>query len=346
MAKLNADQLARHLAKLAPVYLVSGDEPLLVQEACDSIRSAARKQGFSERELFHAEGQFDWQQVVQSGNSLNLFAERKIIEVRLTGKFTEAAGKALVEFCRNPSPDNLLLLVSPKLDKNAQNSGWYKAVDQTGGILALWPVSEKQLPRWIDTRLRAAGLDATPEALDLLCAKVEGNLLAAVQEIEKLKLIANDNTISAELMASLVADNARYDVFGLVDKAVSGDASGALRTLQGLRAEGEEVTLVIWALAREVRTLAAMQQAQSLGQGMEQAARNQGIFDPHFSLMRQAMPRFKPAQLRLLLRECALADRALKGAAKLSPWDVLQEVVLTLAGARVLSNGVLQRLLR
>lgn len=346
MAKLNPDQLSRQLANLAPVYLVSGDEPLLVQEACDNIRSAARSQGFSERELFHAEGQFDWGQLLQSANSLSLFAERKILEVRLTGKVTEAAGKALVEYCRNPSPDNLLLVVSPKLDKSAQSSAWYKTIDATGGTLAVWPIGEKQLPRWIDARLRAAGLDAEPQALELLTAKVEGNLLAAVQEIEKLKLLCPGNHINAELMASAVADNARYDVFGLVDKALSGDASGALRNLQGLRAEGTEVTLVIWALAREVRTLVALQQAQSQGLPLDQAARSQGIFEPHLSLMRQALPRFKPAQLRLLLRECALADRALKGAAKLNTWEVLQEIVLTLAGARVLSNGVLQRLLR
>ena len=347
MAKLYGNQLERSLKQLSPVYLVSGDEPLLVQEACDSIRAAARRQGFSEREVFHADTHFNWQLLAESANTLSLFAEQKVIEVRFNGKIPDTGSKVLQHYCSNPNPSSLILLVAPKLDKTATNSAWYKALDKIGQHVALWPLSEKELPRWMQTRLEAAGLTTEPAALQLLCAKVEGNLLAAVQEIEKLKLYCTGETLTEAFMTQAVTDNARFDVFGLVDKTLQGDAAAALRCLHGLKAEGEDSILVIWALAREARVLAAMIESPLQdSKSLEAIARSQGVFDPHFSLMRQALPRFKPAQLRLVLRECALADKATKGASKVNPWDILQEAVLTLAGYKVLSNNSLQQLLR
>jgi DNA polymerase III subunit delta len=346
MAKINPEQLPRALERLLPAYWLSGDEPLLLQEAADAIRAAARRQGFSERELFHVENHFDWGQVLQSANSMSLFAERKILEVRLSGKLSDTGAKALLEYCQRPSPDNLLLITSPKLDKTAQNSAYYKALDQLGGTVQVWPVTEKQLPRWVEQRLRHAGLQLDPSAVDMLCAKVEGNLLAAVQEIEKLKLLSHNGQVDPQLLASAVADNARYDVFTLLDRALLADAPAAVRNLQGLRGEGTEVTLVIWGLAREVRTLLALKQAQHLGQPLDAAARQQGVFEPHLSLLRQQLGRFKPAQLRLMLRQLALADRALKGAAKLDPWDLLLDITLMLCGTRALGPAALRQLLK
>lgn len=346
MAKINAEQLNRHLKPLSPVYCVSGDEPLLIQEAADAIRAAGRAQGFSERELFHVESHFDWGHFLQSANSLSLFASRKILEIRLTNKISDAGSKALVEYCNNPSADNLLLIISPKLDKSAQNAAWFKAVDKIGITCPIWPINEKQLPRWIEQRLQHAGLEVDSDALALLAAKVEGNLLAAVQEIEKLKLIAEPGTIDVHLMASAVADNARYDVFSLMDKALLNDSAAAVRHLNGLRGEGADPILILWGIAREVRTLLALKHAQHTGQPLDVAARNQGIFEPHLSLMRQQLPRFKPAQLRLLLRQCALADRSMKGAAKLDTWGLLLDITLSLCGTRVLNNGSLRALLK
>ncbi len=346
MAKINAEQISRHLKPLAPVYCVSGDEPLLIQEAADAIRAAGRAQGFSERELFHVENHFDWGHFLQSANSLSLFASRKILEVRLNNKINDAGNKALVEYCNNPSPDNLLLIISPKLDKSAQNAAWFKGVDKIGITCPIWPINEKQLPRWIEQRLHNAGLEVDADALALLAAKVEGNLLAAVQEIEKLKLIAEPGPINMHVMASAVADNARYDVFSLMDKALLNDSAAAVRHLNGLRGEGADPILILWGIAREVRTLLALKHAQHTGQPLDVAARNQGIFEPHLSLMRQQLPRFKPAQLRLLLRQCALADRSMKGAAKLDTWGLLLDITLSLCGTRVLNNGSLRALLK
>src|SRR5690606_34729471 len=219
MPKLRPEQLGAALAKqLAPIYLVSGDEPLLIQESCDQIRAAARKNGFSERELYHVETSFDWNQLLSAANSLSLFAEKKIIELRMpSGKPGDKGGKILQEYAESPAPDNLLLIITEKLDGAVQKSKWFKAVESFGQHIQVWPVTAAQLPRWIGLRLQSAGLRADSDAIDLLVSRIEGNLLAAVQEIEKLKLLADNNHINYELMASVVADSARYDVFGLAD---------------------------------------------------------------------------------------------------------------------------------
>jgi DNA polymerase-3 subunit delta len=338
MAKLRPEQLEVTLAKgLAPVYLVSGEEPLLIQEACDSIRQAARKSGFGERELYHADASFDWNQVLASANSLSLFAEQKIIEVRLpSGKPGDKGGKALQEYASSPAPDNLLLLVTGKLDKSAQNTKWFKAIDNAGVHITVWPIGPAQLPRWIGQRLQQAGLRADSGAIDLLAARVEGNLLAAAQEIEKLKLLAPDKLVSAELMASVVADSARYDVFGLVDKALHGDARSAVRTLQGLKAEGTDAIAVLWALTREVRSLVQIAQSLAQGKAFAWAAKQAGVWDKRQPLMQGALRRFKPAQLQQLLRKANGIDKAIKGMRKAEPWDELLELTLNLAGVQSL----------
>ena len=347
MAKINIEQLGKSLNQgLSPVYLVSGDEPLLVQESCDAIRTAAKSEGFTERELFHTDAGFQWPQLLHSANSLSLFAERKIIEVRIhNGKPGDAGSKALVEYCQAPSADNLLLLVSPKLDRATQNSKWYKAIDAVGSTLTIWPINAKQMPRWIDQRMQRAGIRADSQAIDILAGRVEGNLLAAAQEIEKLKLVAQDGYIDSQTMANAVVDSARYDVFGLADKALSGNASAAATTLNGLRAEGSEATIVLWAITREIRALLALKQALSNGQALEGVARRHGIFDNRLPVIRGALQRLQMPTLRLALKECAYIDRCIKGMAHDDPWSALLDVVLTLSGSRALSGRVLKTLL-
>lgn len=345
MAKINADQLAQHCSgQLLPVYIISGDESLLVQESCDNLRKAARAQGFSERELYHTDGGLDWQQLLQSANSMSLFAERKIIEVRShNAKPNDVAKKALEEYCKNPSPDTLLLLVFPKIDRNTQKAKWFKALDAVGGSIQIWPISPKFFSRWINLRLKAEGLKANSDAVSILASKVEGNLLACVQEIEKLKLVADGNLIDGHTMANAVVDSARYDVFTLVDRATGGDARAAIRTLQGLREEGTEAPVILWALAREIRALSALLFAKQQGANFDTVARQHGIFDKRIPLIRQALNRLKIGQLRLLLRQCALADRAIKGASEQNPWSLINDITLMLAGVRALSTRTLQR---
>jgi DNA polymerase III subunit delta len=348
MAKLNFDQLTKALGQtsLSPVYLITGDEPLTVQESCDAVRAAARKAGFSERELYHTDSGFQWPQLLYSANSMSLFADRKIIEIRIhDGKPGDAGSKALIEYCRAPAADNLLLLVCPKLERASQNSKWYQAIESIGTVVTIWPVDAKAMPRWIEQRLQRAGIRADSQAIDILASRVEGNLLAAAQEIEKLKLVAQEGIIDGQTMAVAVVDSARYDVFGLVDKALIGNAQGAATTLNGLRAEGSEPTIILWALTREIRALIALKQALSTGQSFEGVARCHGIFDKRVPLVRGALQRLPMPTLRLLLKECAYIDRSIKGMAAGDCWGTLLDVVLTLSGNRAFSGRVLKTLL-
>lgn len=348
MTKINADQLAKTPGdKLLPVYLITGDDALLVQESCDALRQVARKAGFEEREKYHTDSGFQWPTLLDNANSMSLFGSRKIIEVYVhNGKPGDPGSKALQAYCQSAPPDTLLMLISPKLDRSAQNSKWYKAIDQIGGITTIWPITDSQLPRWIDQRLQKSGLRADSQAIEILAERVEGNLLAAAQEIEKLKLLSDDGLIDAQMMASAVVDSARYNVFGLVDKALSGQAQAAASALNGLRAEGNEAISILWVLTREVRTLIALKEALHQGRNISQVARQNGVFDKRLPLVQNALQRLNPKLLKFLLRECAYIDRCVKGMATGDPWNILLDVILTLAGTRSLNGKNLQLLIK
>ncbi|MCL6416714.1 DNA polymerase III subunit delta [Aestuariirhabdus sp. Z084] len=334
--KLRAEQLASHLKKgLAPLYLVSGDEPLLQQECCDAIRHAARDQGISERELMHAEAGFDWSELYESANSLSLFSDRKLIELRIpNGKPGDKGSKALVAYAEQASSDNSLLVVLPKLDASAQRSKWFKSLEKTGVWIQLWPVDGSALPGWIQQRLAAAGMSSTPGAVQMLADRVEGNLLAAQQEIEKLKLLATEQHIDEETVNNAVSDSARYDIFSLVDSCLGGDAVHSARMLAGLRGEGSEPTVIIWALTRELRSLATMARLLHQGQPMEQLLKGQRVWDKRKPFVRRALQRLSERDLRNLLSHAARIDRCIKGLEQANLWDELSALSLRIAGLR------------
>ncbi len=332
--RLRPEQLAEHLdGGLAPVYLLCGDEPLLIQEAADAIRGAARARGFGERELFHAEAHFDWQQVLSEANNLSLFADKKILEVRAaSAKPGDRGADVIRSYCQQPSDDTLLLLITPKADAATLRSKWATAIDDCGAIIQVWPVPAPQMPRWIGQRLSRAGIRANAAAIDILADRVEGNLLAAVQEIEKLKLLVPDGEIDADTMSTVVADSARYSIFTLVDKILAGDTQGAAKNLRGLREEGSEPTVILWALTRELRTLIAA------GSGADDnSLKRLGVWAKRMPLVKTALRRLKPGHLRLLLRQAAAIDRAVKGMRDADPWEELASLVLGFSGAPSLS---------
>ncbi len=339
MSNLRPENLAASLKnQIAPVYLVSGDEPLLIQEACDAIRKAAKAQGFSERELYHSEANFDWHYVRQNLNSLSLFSDKTFIEVRVdNGKIDENASEVITEYCEQAQDDSLLLLVMPKVDKRKQNQAWYKSIEQRGHTVTVWPVGPENLHRWIDQRLKSAGIHADSAAIDILCTKIEGNLLAAVQEIEKLKLIADKQSIDAETMANAVMDSARYSVFSLIDRALAGDARACVRSLHGLQAEGLAPLTVVWALTREIKTLLSIREAMNAGESFELAARKSGVWQNRMQLTRTAVNRLKLEQLQYMVRNLALADRTIKGLNKGDEWNILLDIVLNLSGLNILN---------
>ncbi len=313
--KLAPAQLNKHLqGALAPVYVVSGDDPLLCQEAADAIRNAARQQGFDERQVFSADASFDWGTLLQAGASLSLFAQRRLLELRLpSGKPGDKGAAALMEYCANPAEDTLLL------------------------VSLIWPVDAHQLPQWINQRLQQAGLSAQRDAVDLIAARVEGNLLAAAQEIEKLKLLADGNQITVETVQAAVADSARFDVFGLVDAILNGEAAHALRMLEGLRGEGVEPPVILWALARELRQLAGLAQQFSQGVPLDKAfsQARPPIWDKRRPLVSKALQRLSAQRWAQLLQDAQRIDAQIKGQAEGSPWTGLARLSLLMAGQRL-----------
>lgn len=336
--KLAPAQLERHLqGPLSPVYVVSGEDPLLTQEAADSIRQAARKQGFDERTVFHAEANFDWGQLLEAGASLSLFAQRRLLELRIpSGKPGDKGALALLEYLQHPSPDNLLLINLPRLDGATQKTKWAKALLESPQVqfLSIWPLEPAQLPRWIGQRLNRLGLGATPEAVALIAARVEGNLLAAAQEVEKLALLAQDGHIDLEVVQSSVADSARYSLFDLMDRTLAGQAEQAIRCLHGLRSEGTEAPIVLWAVTRELRLLGhlAYQQAQGMALEAAFAQARPPIWEKRRPLLSKALHRVPLERWSHWLQEAQQIDAQIKGQATGNAWSSLEQLLLKLAG--------------
>ena len=335
---LYPEKLAAHLQQqLFPVYLVSGDEPLLLQECSDQIRKSARQQGCSEREIIDAGvSGFKWQDILHSASSMSLFAERKLVELRLpSGKPGAEGSKALCEYLDMASGDDVLLIIAGKIDKQSTNSKWYKALDKAGATTQVWPVDAKSLPGWLQQRVRSAGMSIDHEALQLLCDRVEGNLLAAVQEVEKLKLLAADAKITTQTITEAVSNNARYNVFAMTDSALQGDATTSLRMLHGLRGEGSEPPVVLWALAREIRTLYETQLDCDNGQSAQQALSARRVWQSRMPLMQAALARHDSDSLSQLVEQASAVDGSIKGFAGGKPWDNLENLIAGLCGVRV-----------
>jgi DNA polymerase-3 subunit delta len=322
------------------VYLISGDEPLQHGEAADNIRRAARLRDFSEREVLEAGTGFDWGALGACAAALSLFAGRRLIELRLTSAKPGSEGsRALEQFCARPGRDNLLLILCPRLERAQQKTKWLQAIDRVGVVVQIWPVEAPQLPSWIDRRLRDRGLLPEPDVAHMLAQRVEGNLLAAAQEIEKLLLLHGPGPLSARELAGSVADSSRFDVFDLVDAGINGDGSRALRILAGLRAEGTAPAVTLWALAREIRQLAIMARAVEQGASPEQAMSAGKIWEKRKPLVRRGLQRLRSAEWRRLLCRCEHADRATKGRSAIDPWSIFEEITAAMAGRGGKNSG-------
>ncbi|MCW8827929.1 MAG: DNA polymerase III subunit delta [Gammaproteobacteria bacterium] len=334
--KLYYDKLSSHLQQgLQPLYLLSGDEPLQLMEAGDAIRRRARELGFGEREVLQVEPGFDWGSLLAATDTLSLFAEQRLIELRMpSGKPGKEGSKALSDYAANPPPDTLLLITSGKLDRSAQNSKWYKALERVGVTLALWPIEPQALPGWVTQRMRARGMQPTAEATQLLAERVEGNMLAAAQEVEKLLLLYGETAIDAGQVEEGVADSARYDIFELVDTALLGDVPRTSRVIQGLRGEGVEPILLLWALLRELRALVRMADALERGAGIEPLLEEHRVWNKRKGPVRAGLQRHNLRRWQLLLRRAGRIDRMIKGIEPGNPWDELLQLALLMAGVR------------
>jgi DNA polymerase-3 subunit delta len=332
--KLRPEELPEHLTReLLPVYLVAGDEPLQRREASDAIQAHARAAGYDERELLEVERGFDWSALRAAASTLSLFASRRLIELRLkaSGPGREGA-EALKDYLAEPPADTLLLIKAGKLDASARKSAWFRRIDQVGAIVQVWPARLEELPRWIEQRLAAIGLTIESEAAILLGERVEGNLLAAAQEIEKLRLLHRQGRIGLADVAAAVGDSARYDVFDLSDALLAGDAPRTVRILQALRAEDVESVLVVWLIGRELRLLYGVARAQAAGRRSDEVMEKARIWSSKRDLYRRAARRFNPIALAQLLSRCAYCDRLAKGQETGDLWTELIELAVQLAG--------------
>lgn len=338
--QIRADQLHGHLQRgLRPLYTVYGDEPLLVQEACDAIRAAARAAGHTERAVHTVAGaHFDWSGLLGAAQALSLFADRRLIEIHIPGgKPGKDGSEALQRYCERLGEDVVTLVVLPRLDKATQSGGWFSALDAAGLVVRVEPVERKALPQWIAQRLAAQGQrvqagEAGQRTLAFFADRVEGNLLAAHQEIQKLGLLYPPGELSFEQVEAAVLNVARYDVFKLSEAVLAGQTPRVLRMLEGLEAEGEAPVLVHWTLAEDIRTLKRLHDAVAAGKPLAMALREQRVWGVKEKLCERAVPRLAAWEVAGLLDAAQCCDGIVKGLKHpdwpLDPWAALRRLAL------------------
>ncbi len=335
--QLRPDALDAHVGKpLAPLYVIASDEHLLAIEAADKIRKAARAQGFSEREVLTVERGFKWGELTAANQSLSLFGDRKLIELRIpTGKPGKDGGQALQQYVTDLSPDNVTLITLPKLDWATQKAAWVASLQQTAVYIDIPMVERTQLPNWIGMRLAAQGHSAGKESVAFIAERVEGNLLAAHQEIQKLALLYPEGKLEFEQVHDAVLNVARYDVFKLNEAMLGGDVARLVRMMEGLEGEGEALPLVLWAMAEEIRTLLKLKAAMAEGRQLGMLLKEYRIWGPRERLMEPALRRLRLSTLEACLRDTAQIDRMIKGlrAKKHAgdAWDSLRELGMRIA---------------
>ncbi|MFO1326187.1 MAG: DNA polymerase III subunit delta [Rubrivivax sp.] len=340
--QIRADQLAPRLERgLARIYTVHGDEPLQAQEAGDAIRAAARAAGHSERTVFTVSGaHFDWSAVIGAAQAMSLFADRQLIEIRIpSGKPGKDGSEALQRYCDVAGDDVLTLVQLPRLDGQQLKSAWFGALDAAGVSIRVEPVDRKALPAWLAQRLarqgqRVQGGEAGQQTLAFFADRVEGNLLAAHQELQKLSLLYPEGELSFEQVEAAVLDVARYDVFKLGEAILGGQVARALRMLDGLRAEGEAPVLVHWTLSEDIRALRRARAALDAGRPLPMAIREARVWGLKERLFERAVPLLAGHQLDHWLEAAAVCDGLVKGlrdpAWPADPWDALRRLVLTM----------------
>jgi DNA polymerase-3 subunit delta len=327
--RLRAEQLPAALVRgLAGFYLVSGDEPLLVGESADAIRIAARAAGYADRRVFFIDRSFSWDELRLAAQSLSLFAERRLFELRMPSGKPEKGAALLAEWAAQAVPDLIFLVITDRLDRKVSETAWVQAIEKHGAWVPVLPVDSAALPAWLRARAKMLQIEIDPAASQLIVERVEGNLLAAQQELEKLGLLANGAPIGVELVRRSVGDSARYDVFQLGEAAAAGDAARALRILLGLKSEGVEPTLVLWALVRELR---GMWQARDR-ERLRSAARGSG-WNLAATPSARATGRLRRLPLAPLLLQASQTDRVIKGLQPGDAWSALTGLTGAFAGA-------------
>jgi DNA polymerase-3 subunit delta len=337
--KLPYQQLEKHLAKqLAPIYMISGDELLLVQETVDLIRTTAQKSGYSERVRITMDS--DWgKELYANAHSLSLFAEQRILELDLRGvKLNQANNTILAQYAENPAAHTLLLICIQKLDKKVEKNAWYKTIERNGVIIPIWSIPPEQLAQWILQRAKKINLPLAPQAANWLAQQVEGNLLAAAQELEKLVLLRPQSTLTEMTLENIIMNHAHFDVFTLVDSILIGNAKRALHILQTLFAEDIEPTLILWSITRELRTLSSIQTQIQQGTALSMLFSQWNIWEKRQAGARAFLKRATAAHCWQWLFKAAKIDRIIKGAERGNVQDELEQLVLSISGNAIIKE--------
>lgn len=338
--KIKPEQLSRTLkSKSCPLFWLAGDEPLLIQEAADQIRLHFRGQGYIEREVFTVDRSFNWDSFIHTTANLSLFSAQKIIELRFTSAKLDDTGKsAIQQYLEQANPDYVLLITSPKIEAATLRTKWFKGFEDAGVFVQIWPIQRDAMRSWLEQRLLRADIQADPAAIGILIDKVEGNLLAAVQEIEKLKMQTTTapgelTRLDANTVLQVVADSSRYNAYQLVDAALLGDAARAQKVLRGLRNEGIFPLLILGAITRELRSLLLMIAQKEQGQVISGIIQSAHVFFNRKQAVGNALNRLTAGEIWRMLDHARVIDQSIKGMSGANPWDELSSLLLTLSGA-------------
>ncbi|MGJ0514274.1 MAG: DNA polymerase III subunit delta [Methylomicrobium sp.] len=329
--RLKPEQTAQHLRsqKLAPIYLVSGDEPQQIAEIADAIRKAAQEAGYLEREIFSPDSGFSWNDLPAASYATSLFADRKMIDLRLpSGSPGTEGAKVLTAYCERLPEDTLLLITTGKLAPASLKTRWFQALERIGVFIQVWPLEGEDLQRWLQQRLQRRGMSTDNEGLKLLAARIEGNLLAAAQEIEKLYILYGAGFLEVAKIGDAVADSSRYDIFKLADSLLAGHPGRITKILSGLKDEDVAAPVVLWAITREARLLCKLKQEIAAGKNREAAMQSQQIWDKRKAMVGHALDRLSEAALHRILVLSAKADREIKGQQPGDPWQSLLQICL------------------
>ena len=330
--RLSPESLAAALARgLRNAYLVTGVEPLLIAESCDAIRARARTEGYGEREVHFVERGFRWHDLLADTSNLSLFAERRLIELKLSGPLDAEGSRVLQGLVEQPPPDTVLL-VSGVVDRKALKNAWIAAFEKTGVLVVAEAVPRRDLPEWILRRLAQQGVIVEQDAAEFIADRVEGNLLAAQQEIERIALLSPGGTATLDQVSALVTDSARFDVFELAGAALSGNAGRALRILAGLRSEGEEPPLILWALTNDLRAVSRVAKRLERQRSLDDALRAEQVWSNRQAPVRAALQRLRRTDIDALIVAAGRADLLAKGGLRGDPWIALESLVARMAG--------------
>lgn len=330
--KLYQNQLLQHLKNnLASIYLISGDEQLLIDETKHAIRKQAYDKGYRERKYLQVDKNFKWQDLLTVANNLSLFSQRTLIELNIpNAKPGDTGSKILQSYAQNPPSDKILMIITSKLDASSLKSSWFKALESSGVYIPIWPIDAMKLSQWIAQRMQQNGLRTDSSGLKLLAEYVEGNLLAAVQEIEKLRLLYGSGTLSVEQIVTSITDNSRFNIFDLADNVLKGDHKKVIRILSCLKNEKVEPSLILWILAKELRDLAVMAQSMRQNHSVDQVMQQFNVRQQRKPYVKRVLQLHNYKKISDMLQQCAQLDRIIKGVEVGNIWDEFEKLCLVI----------------